>query len=199
MIQKPEKKSPKIGIYGGTFDPIHMGHLITAQFILEERNLNKIVFIPAYISPHKTQVLSVEGMHRIEMVKLAIDGYKYFQYSDYEINKGGVSYTIDTLHELKKKYEDIELIIGYDNLLSFDTWHKPDEIVTLAKLLVLKRKIGGDINQFNKYFSEAKFIDSPTIEISSTSIRERIRKNLPIDFLVPEKVKEYIISNNLYK
>ena len=197
MVQKT--KQCKIGVYGGTFDPIHMGHLITAQYILEERKLDKILFIPAFVSPHKTQVYSIDGKHRIEMVKLAIEGYDKFECSDYEIKKGGVSYTIDTLIELKKTYENIELIIGYDNLLSFDKWHKPDEIVNMAKLLVLKRKIGGDINQFNKYFGDANFIDSPAIEISSTLIRERLRKNLPIDFLVPEKVKEYIMTNNLYK
>lgn len=189
----------KVGVYGGTFDPIHTGHLITAQHILEERRLDKIIFIPAYISPHKTQVLSTESKHRLEMVKIAIDGYKRFDLSDYEIQKGGVSYTVDTLKELKNSYKEIELIIGYDNLLSFDIWHEPDQITKLAKLLVLKRKFAGDINQFNKYFAEAVFIDSPVIDISSTIIRERVRKNLPVDFLVPQKVKEYITANSLYK
>lgn len=198
-MQNPKLKSNRIGVYGGTFDPIHIGHLITAQYILEERRLDKILFIPAFVSPHKTQVYSTEGSHRIEMVKLAIEGYEKFECSDYEIKKGGVSYTLDTLIELNKTYKNIELIIGYDNLLSFDSWYKPEEIVKLGKLLVLKRKIGGDINQFNKYFGEANFIDSPSIDISSTKIRERVRKNLPIDFLVPQKVKEYINENNLYK
>jgi len=189
----------KVGVYGGTFDPIHTGHLITAQHILEERRLDKIIFIPSYISPHKTQLLSTESKHRLEMVKIAIEGYKKFDLSDYEIQKGGVSYTVDTLKELKSSYKEIELIIGYDNLLSFDVWHEPDQIIKLAKLLVLKRKFAGDINQFNKYFAEAVFIDSPVIDISSTQIRDRVRKNLPVDFLVPQKVKEYITSNSLYK
>lgn len=195
MIQPPNR----IGVYGGTFDPIHMGHLITAQYILEERKLEKILFIPAYISPHKTQIYSTGEIHRLEMVRLAIEGYNRFECSDYEIQKKGVSYTIDTILELSKTYKHIELIIGYDNLLSFEKWHRPDELIQLVKLIVLKRKIGGDINQFNKYFSEANFIDSPNIDISSTNIRERVRKNLPIDFLVPQKVKEYIKTNNLYK
>jgi len=189
----------KVGIYGGTFDPIHVGHLITAQYILEERRLDKIIFIPAFISPHKTQVLSSASNHRLEMVKIAVEGYDKFDFSDYEITKGGVSYSLNTILELKKKYNEIELIIGYDNLLSFDKWHQPDEIIKLAKLIVLKRKFAGDINQFNKYFAEASFIDSPVIDISSTTIRERVRKNLPIDFLVPQKVKEYIAANSLYK
>ena len=189
----------KVGIYGGTFDPIHTGHLITAQYILENRKLDKIIFIPVFISPHKTQVLSTDGYHRLEMVKIAIDNYPKFDISDYEIKKGGVSYTLDTIMELKKYYKEIELIIGYDNLLSFDQWREPDEIIKLTKLLVLKRKFAGDINQFNKYFAEAVFIDSPVVDISSTNIRERVRKKLPVDFLVPQMVKEYIAANSLYK
>ena len=199
MIEKPKQKPSRVGMYGGTFDPIHTGHLITAQYILEIRNLDKIIFIPAFISPHKTQVQSCESTHRLQMAKLAVEDHKKFELSDYEIKKGGISYTIDTLQELKNIYDNVELIIGFDNLLSFDAWHKPDDIIQLVKLLVLKRKTSVSSNQFNKYFSEAIFIDSPTIDISSTEIRNRVKKNLPIDFLVPHKVKEYIETNNLYK
>lgn len=188
----------KIGIFGGTFDPIHNGHLITAQYVLEKRNLEKIIFIPCFISPHKTNLVSSEPIHRLEMIKLAINNIPYFDYSDYELKSEGISYTYNTLLYLSEKYSSLELIIGYDNLLVFDKWNKPDEILELATLVVMKRKT--DIEEKrNRFFDKAILVDTPTIEISSTDIRERVRNNLPIDFLVPESVKKYIYETNLYK
>lgn len=188
----------KIGIFGGTFDPIHNGHLITAQYVLEKRNLEKIIFIPCFISPHKTNLISSEPIHRLQMIKLAVDSLPYFDYSDYELKSEGISYTYNTLLYLSEKYTSLELIIGYDNLLVFDKWNKPDEILELATLVVMKRKT--DIEEKrNRFFEKAILVDTPTIEISSTDIRERVRNNLPIDFLVPENVKKYIYETNLYK
>ncbi len=188
----------KIGILGGTFDPVHNGHLITAQYVLEKRNLDKIIFIPCYISPHKTELISSSAEHRLNMVKLAIDNIPYFDYSDYELKAEGVSYSYNTLLYLSEKYESLELIIGYDNLLVFDKWYQPDEIIRLASLVVMKRKT--DIEEKrNRFFEKAVLLDTPTIEISSTDIRERVKNNLPIDFLVPESVKKYINETNLYR
>lgn len=188
----------KIGILGGTFDPVHNGHLITAQYVLEKRNLDKIIFIPCYISPHKTELISSSAEHRLNMVKLAIDKIPYFDYSDYELKAEGVSYSYNTLLYLSEKYESLELIIGYDNLLVFDKWYQPDEIIRLASLVVMKRKT--DIEEKrNRFFEKAVLLDTPTIEISSTDIRERVKNNLPIDFLVPESVKKYINETNLYR
>lgn len=190
-------KINRIGILGGTFDPIHNGHLITARFVLEKRNLEKIIFIPCNISPHKTEQISSLPHHRLNMVKLAIEYSPHFDYSDYELNKGDISFTLDTLKHLNNYYEQIELIIGYDNLLVFDKWSYPDDIVKLATLLVMKRKT--DIEEKrNRFFNHAVLLDTPTIEISSTEIRERIRNDQPIDFFVPEKVKEYIYKYKLY-
>lgn len=189
----------RVGIFGGTFDPIHLGHLITTQYVLEQRKLDKIIFIPCYISPHKTNQNSSNPVHRLNMLRLAIEGIPYFELSDYEIRKGNISYTYDTILELKKTYHYIELIIGYDNLIVFDKWNKPDEILDLAKLVVMKRIIDKDAEIKNKYFDKAIILNTPTIEISSTDIRERVKNKLPIDFLVPKKVKEYIIQNKLYE
>lgn len=188
----------KIGIFGGTFDPIHVGHLITTQYVLEQRKLDKIIFIPCYISPHKTDQNATNPVHRLNMLRLAIEGISYFDISDFEIRKGNISYTYDTILELKKTYNYIELIIGYDNLIVFDKWHKPDEILDLVKLVVMKRVIDKEIETKNKFFEKAIILDTPTIEISSTNIRERVKNKLPISFLVPKKVEEYIIKNNLY-
>ena len=130
----------KVGIFGGTFDPIHLGHLITAQSVREIRKLEKIIFIPAFISPHKSDAKTSSAVDRLNMIKLAIDGIPFFDYSDMEIKKGGVSFTVDTLRDLKNKYDDMEFIIGYDNIFEFHTWKDPDEIMNLGKILVLKRK-----------------------------------------------------------
>jgi nicotinate-nucleotide adenylyltransferase len=189
----------KVGIFGGTFDPIHNGHLITAVAVKELRNLDKIIFIPSFIAPHKIDRLSSSPEHRIEMLKRAIKEIHYFDYSDFEIKKEGVSYTIDTLKFLQNKYADIELIVGYDNLLEFSTWKDPDEILKMIKLVVLKRKVQNDPIVKDKFYYASEIIETPTIEISATAIRERVGNNLPINFLVPDAVMEYINYFNLYK
>ena len=172
----------KIGIYGGSFDPVHNGHLITAQTVKEMRNLDKIIFIPSYISPHKQNVATSEPKHRVNMLHLAIDKIPHFECSEIELNRASVSYTVDTLRELRKKYDHIEVIIGYDNIFKFHTWREPDEILRLAKLVVLRRKL-----------------KSPFIQISGSVIRRRVEENLPINFLVPDNIKDYIIKHKLYK
>jgi nicotinate-nucleotide adenylyltransferase len=189
----------KVGVFGGTFDPIHNGHLITAAAVKKIRGLDKIIFIPSYIAPHKIDKVSSSPDHRIEMIKLAIESIPYFEYSDYEINKEGVSYTIDTLKFLKNKYPDIELIIGYDNLLDFKSWKEPDEILKLVKLIVLKREVENERIEKDIYYHSSEIIETPIIDISSTLIRNRVRNNLSINLLVPDNVKEYIYRFNLYK
>jgi nicotinate-nucleotide adenylyltransferase len=189
----------KIGIFGGTFDPVHIGHIITTRFVLEQRKLDRIVFIPCNISPLKTNINSTTSEHRLNMLKLAVENHPQFDFSDYEIQKGEVSFTFDTLCEMQKKYSEIELIIGYDNLVLFDKWKNPDGIFDITKVVVMKRHGTSAEKPTNKYFDKAIILDTPSIEISSTEIRERVKNNLPIDFLVPEKVKEYIYQNKLYK
>lgn len=188
-----------IGIMGGTYDPIHTGHLIVAQSVLEKRNLDEIIFIPCYISPHKQDVLSSSAEHRLEMLKLSLDGYNNFEYSDFEIANKGVSFTLNTLIEFNKLYSNIELIIGYDNIISFDKWYQPDKVLEMCKLVVLKRSVDNPPDIQHKYFEMAEYVDTPMIEISATEIRERVKNNLPIDNLVPQNVKEYIYVNGLYK
>jgi len=189
----------KVGIFGGTFDPIHNGHLITAQSVREIRKLDKIIFMPSFVSPHKKNIDTAKPEQRLKMIELAIEGVDFFESSDYEISRGGISYTVDTLREMKKFYDEIEFIIGYDNIFEFHTWKDPDEIMKLVKVLVLKRKSSHPITFEDKYVKEAVFVQTRGIEISATDIRERIKKGMPIHFLVPEKVKEYIYSSDLYR
>ena len=188
----------KVGIFGGTFDPIHLGHLITAQSVKEIRNLDKIIFIPAYISPHKTDAKPSSPEDRLNMIKIAVDGIPFLDCSDIEVNKGGISYTVDTLKELKKYYDKIEFIIGYDNIFTFHTWKEPDEIFKLADVIVLKRKSSHPPQFEDKYFRQAIFVQTRGIEISATDIRERVKSGMPINFLVPPKVMEYIYNHKLY-
>ena len=188
----------KVGIFGGTFDPIHNGHLITAQSVREMRNLDKIIFIPSFVSPHKADVKSSSPEHRLNMIKLATEKVDFFDFSDYEIKKGGISYTVDTLREFKKKYGELEFIIGYDNIFKFHTWKDPDEIMELANILVLKRKSSHPFTLEDKYVKAAIFVQTRGIEISATDLRQRVKSGKPIHFLVPEKVKEYIYDFNLY-
>jgi nicotinate-nucleotide adenylyltransferase len=189
----------RVGVFGGTFDPIHFGHLITAQSVKELRNLDKIIFVPSYIAPHKQEIKSSLSKYRINMIKLSVEGIPYFDWTDYEIKKKGVSYTIDTLKELKKFYDEIELIVGEDNICTFDKWKSPDEIFKIATIIVLKRKLDRDARCDNKYVRQAIFVETPRIDISGTEIRERVKKGIPINFLVPQKVLKYIYETNLYK
>lgn len=189
----------KVGIYGGTFDPIHLGHLITAQSVREIRELDKIIFVPAFLSPHKLDIKASSPAHRLNMLKLAIKGVDFFDISDFELRQKNISYTIDTLKELKKFYNELELIIGYDNIFKFYTWKDPEEILKLTKLIVLKRKSSYAPPYEDKYYNEAIFVQTRGIEISATDIRERVKYGQPINYLVTKEVKDYIFDNNLYK
>lgn len=189
----------KIGIFGGSFDPIHYGHLITAIFLVESKKLDKLIFIPCHISPHKLEKEYASDEHRFNMIKLAIKDVEYFEASDIEIKKKDISYTIDTLRELKKIYREDELflIIGYDNLLVFDKWKDPDEILNLSKVLVLRR-ISSLPEIKNIYADKVEIVNAPIIQISSSEIRDRLRANKTIKYLTPDSVIEYIFQNKLY-
>ncbi|MCE1187535.1 MAG: nicotinate (nicotinamide) nucleotide adenylyltransferase [Ignavibacteria bacterium] len=188
----------RIGIYGGSFDPVHNGHLITATIVAELRKLDKILLIPNWVSPLKTHSEPRAGMHRLEMLRIATAGNPLFEVCDLEINKPEVSYSIDTIRVLKEKYESIELIIGYDNLLVFDRWHKPDQIVNLVQLVVMKRVSQSEGNE-NRFFNHSVLLETPEIDISSTNIRKRVIEGKPITYMVPKEVELYIKTNNLYK
>ena len=189
----------KIGLMGGTFDPVHIGHLVTAQAVREIRGLEKIIFIPAYISPHKMNQSSAGINHRLKMLQLAIEGIPYFEFSEIELKAKSISYTVETLERFKKKYDKLEFIIGYDNIINFNTWKMPDRIIELADLIVLRRRSNDKKIEKDKYYRAATFVKTPVIEISSSEIRERIKHGKPVDFLIPLKVKEYIYKFNLYK
>ncbi len=187
-----------IGILGGSFDPIHIGHLITALSVFEKRKLTKLIFMPCFISPHKVGYNITDAFQRLEMVRLATEDFPQFEVSDFEISKHDISFTVDTLKHFKKDYSSIDLIIGFDNLISFDNWKEPETITELANLVVLKRNNFVSYYPLHNFFEKAIFVDSPIIEVSSTLIRDRIKKGLPFKYFVHNKVYQYIMDNKLY-
>ena len=133
------------------------------------------------------------------MLRLALNNIPFFECSDYEIKQHTISYTVDTLREFKKQYDEIDMIIGYDNIFQFHTWEQPDEIFKLANIVVLKRKSSHPIEYVDKYVESAIFVQTRGIEISATDIRNRVHADLPIHYLLPKSVEEYIYKNKLYK
>lgn len=182
----------KIGIFGGTFDPIHFGHIQLALSLFEQAGLDKIFWIPAKINPLKTEN-PVLPNHRLQMLKLALEDLPSFKILDIEIHREGPSYTIDTLQLLKKEYPQttFRLILGEDTLPQFPKWKSPEEIVKIAPPLVGTRSLEEIQCPFQK-------IMTPFLEISATDIRARLSKHLYCGHLLPAKVLDYITLHGLY-
>ncbi len=189
----------KAGILGGSFDPVHNGHLITSTILREQRALDKIILVPCFISPHKQDKNYTDAFHRIKMLELAVKNKRFYEICDFEIRKGGISYTYDTLIHLKAKYDDLELIIGMDNFKVFSRWKYPEKIIELVNIVVMERKSDQSDLKALPFYHDVRFTNTPRIDISSSNIRERLKSNFSIDYFVPEDVNNYIIRNNLYR
>jgi len=191
----------KLGIFGGSFNPPHMGHLIVIETVRDILQFDKILFIPSAQTPNKQNTLLAPSSARLEMVNLTVSGSKYFEASDIEIQRRGISYTIDTVNELAARYPrfEISLIIGADNLMEFETWKSPDEVLAKAGLVVMSRP-GLDLHSIkSKYARSANFVNVPQIGISGTDIRRRVKLGRSIHYLVLQQVEDYIIQKRLYK
>jgi len=188
----------RIGIFGGTFDPPHKGHIAIAEQAKRQLGLDCVWFIPAYIPPHKHQHSPTSAQHRLKMIKLAVSGRKKFKISAIELKRRGISYTIDTLKVFKQQFPEAELvlIIGADNLSQFNAWKSPRTILQLASLAVYKRK------GFNPSLKDSAIdfilLKGRMLRVSSTEIRNRIEKGLPIRALVPNPIVLYIKRHSLY-
>jgi len=192
----------KIGLFGGTFDPIHIGHLIIAEWIYEELQLEKIIFIPAGDPPHKQSKYISSVKHRLEMVRLAIEDNSKFDISEFEAEKIGKSYSVETLKEFSEVYKSqatLFWIIGSDSLIDLPNWFQPDKIYELSTVVVYPR-MDFEVEKASRHLREKSLIvAAPQIEISSTEIRNRVSNGPTIRYLVPSKVEEYICTNGLYK
>ena len=183
---------------GGTFDPPHNGHIAIAEQAMRQLGLECVYFIPAYIPPHKQQSSSTTAHHRLNMMKVAVRGKKELKVSPIELQRRGVSYTVDTLKTFKKRFPNNELvlILGADNLLQFHSWKSPKTILQLASLAVYKRK--GFHRALNTSSLTYRVLKGPLLRFSSTEIRKRIARGLSIHAFVPTSIVHYIKQHSLY-
>ena len=199
--------SQRIGIVGGSFDPIHFGHLAAAQEVAWALDLSRVLFVPAYHQPLKGAAPGAAPEQRSEMVRRAISGNPLFQICTIELDRAGVSYTVDTLRELKRLSPAAAywFILGMDALADFSRWHRPDEILSLVEIAAVHRAgcetvdleaLEADVPTVR---NRVRVIRIPGLDISSSEIRERVRQGRPIRYLVPEAVEAYIEDNRLYR
>lgn len=191
----------KVGIFGGTFDPIHAGHLITAQEVLIKCGLEKVIFVLSADPPHKERRPLTWAEDRLRMVSLAIEDDPRFEVSSMELERPGKSYTVDTLRQMRESFgPEVELcfIIGADNVPEIRTWKEPERIFDLTEVIVATRP-GFEPRSMDAPFAERMtFIPTPEIAISSTEIRQRIKRGQPIRYWVPKEVGRYIAEKRLY-
>lgn len=195
----------KIGILGGTFNPIHLAHLYIAYEAKSQLNLDKIIFMPAGSPPHKKDKEVLEASLRYNMVCEAIKSYEDFEISDYEIHKTGYSYTYETLEKFKSENNELYFITGADCLMDIEKWKKPEEIFKLSRLVVFNRPGYSKKNLIiqkdkieMKFNTSIKFLDIIDLEISSSMIRKRIEEGKRVDFFLSKEVLNFIKENNIY-
>jgi nicotinate-nucleotide adenylyltransferase len=196
-----------VGVFGGSFDPVHVGHLIMAGEALDRLRLDEVVFIPANRPAHKRSRSLADVRHRLAMLRLAVRGNSRFRVSAIEARRGGVSFTADTLESLKQRAADsLYFILGEDNLAEFHTWRDPDRIARLATLVVVPRAAGEDGSRHSRAGTALRaawrrrvvMLHPPTIGISSTEIRRRVRGGKPVRYWVPDPVLSYMARHGLY-
>ena len=191
----------KIAILGGTFNPVHIGHLMLAEDVRKEFDYDKILFIPACVPPHKAYQACVSDADRLEMIRLAISDNPYFDVDTCELDRKGVSYTIDTIYDLESRYQDkiegkIGLIIGDDLLSGFESWHLADALALRVRLIV-GRRLSSVLPMESKFpFSP---LSNSILPISSSEIRQKIQNKKSWRYLVPNSVFQYIKDRNLYE
>ncbi len=197
----------RIGIYGGTFSPPHNGHIAAAKAFMEQMWLDFLYVIPTATPPHKEMEVPVDAAHRLEMCRLAFADVEGVYVSDMEMRRGGRSYTVDTLRELTGPDRRLFLLCGTDMMLTLDEWREPEEIFKLSypvyirreKDAILDQKIVQKIADYNeKYGKVVRRIVTDPIELSSSSIRERLERGEDVSQLIPASVEKYIRDNHLY-
>jgi nicotinate-nucleotide adenylyltransferase len=200
-----KRQRQEIGLIGGTFDPIHIGHLVIAERAMEQLHLDSVIFLPAGIPPHKQDDSHTGARHRLAMTRLAIADRLGFTVSDRDIRPDRPSYTVDLLRDLKADHPDARLtfIVGADSLRDFPTWHDPEGIIRIARLAVAGRP---DVSTPESAFDEVVGleeavvkIDVPLLDISATELRERLGRGLSVRYLVPDAVLAYIEEHRIFR
>jgi nicotinate-nucleotide adenylyltransferase len=194
----------RIGVFGGTFDPPHVGHLVIAEHAVTQLGLDRVLFVPAGVPPHKRDRAIAKASHRLAMTRRAVRGNRSFEVSTIEVRRRGASYTIETLRAIAAEHRGarLYLVIGEDSLRDFHTWHEPEAILELATLAVAPRPLDPNARRRAPRSRTRRGIvriDSPRLEISSSSIRERIRRGRTVRYLVPDAIAAYIVRHRLYR
>lgn len=212
----------KIGIFGGTLNPVHFGHLRTAEEVREAFSLDQVLFVPSAFPPHKRREEVESPLQRIEMTRIAIDGNPFFDLSDMEVRRGGFSYSVDTVDEVKNNRPDAEIyfILGVDAFFEIDSWKDYRRFLSLCNFIIVtrpgyeKRSLGESLPlevRRDFCYDAAKgsyshtsghclyFLEVTLLDISSTDIRRRLKAGRSVKYLLPPNVEEYIIKNALYK
>lgn len=197
----------RIGVLGGTFDPVHLGHLAIAKEARARLNLDEVIFMPASQPWMKRNMPISPAEHRLEMLKLALGGKPYFKISTAEIKRTGLSYSVDTVAELRKKLgasTEIFFIVGWDSLAGLPRWREPAKLISMCQFVAVPRPgySRPDVKAMELAIpglsQRVLMLDKPEIAISATEIRERVRRGLPISHLVPGSVERYIKEHGLY-
>jgi nicotinate-nucleotide adenylyltransferase len=194
------KSKGRLGIFGGTFNPVHIGHLIAAQEVREKMRLSRVIFVPSAYPPHKIEQDLASARHRLNMLKLAIDKISGFSISTLEIERGGKSYSVDTMRQFKKQYSKTTkffFILGIDAAAEIFTWKEVNNFLRLCKIIAVNRP-GLSLKNVSKKPPSKHIVSVIPIGISSSLIRKRITEGKPINYLVPEKVEKYIKRHKLY-
>jgi nicotinate-nucleotide adenylyltransferase len=199
-------KAVKLGVIGGTFDPPHYGHLVLAENARAHLALNAVLFVPAGQPPHKPEGPVTPADHRVAMVEAAIAGNSAFRLSRVDVDRPGPHYSVDMLGILERTYPDAALffLMGGDSLAEFASWRDPSRIVKQARLAVMKRP-GWEVDwaslaEINPEIRDRlTLLDVPYLAISGTDLRRRVRRGLPIRYLVPPRVEQYVREKGLYQ
>ena len=198
----------RVGIYGGTFSPVHNGHVAAAKAFMEQMWLDILYVIPTGVTPHKDMKGNATAADRLEMCRLAFEGVEGVIVSDLEMKREGKSYTVDTLRELYDPEGRLFLLMGTDMLMTLDQWREPDEIFRLCYPVYVRRETDGELDQAivekissyqEKFGKVVRRIVTPAIELSSTDVRAAVAEGFPIEGAVPPTVAAYIRDRDLYR
>ncbi|GAB6180035.1 nicotinate-nucleotide adenylyltransferase [Desulfotomaculum defluvii] len=199
---------PDICLMGGTFDPIHYGHLVVAEEVRQRFHLDKVVFIPAGKPPHKRNQTISDAQHRVNMTRLATSSNPYFEVSTIEVDRQGFSYTVDTVDQLRRSFQvdKIYFITGADAVLEILTWKDVEKLLSMTNFIAATRP-GYDLNNLKEtlkslpdpFIKKILPLEVPALSISSSDIRRRVREGRSFKYLLPESVEKYIYKNNIYK
>ena len=202
-------KTKPILIYGGTFDPIHNGHLIVVRAVAEQLDVERIILVPSANPPHKLDKAVTDARHRLAMTHLAVENDPLFEVSDCELHRRGPSYTLLTLNYFQEKYSNQKLywLIGADTILDLPNWYEIGKLADACQIVTAGRpgydlqnlqELEGVLTTEQLHRFKKHILSTPLIEISATDIRKRVRENLPISFMLPEKVVQYIKDCKIY-